>query len=206
MNDKPTIVLSVVVATYNAESTIAKLTQQLVDLHRHRGPMQIVLVNDGSRDRTHDECLELVERLPDMVSYLRLAKNFGEHNAVMAGLRHSLGEYVVVIDDDLQHRPEDAIRLFDEARRGHFDLVYSFFRQRHHSRHRRLGSWFNGVVANLMLDKPRDLYLSSFKCLSRRLVLEILKYRGPFPYVDGLALRCTRNIGRVEVVHCEREV
>jgi glycosyltransferase involved in cell wall biosynthesis len=140
------------------------------------------------------------------VTYLRLAKNFGEHNAVMAGLRRALGAYVVIMDDDLQHRPEDAIRLFEEARAKGFDLVYSHFPQREHSWFRRLGSQFNGWVANLMLDKPKDLYLSSFKCVSRWLVREILKYRGPYPYVDGLALRCTRNIGRVEVVHRQREV
>src|SRR5262249_43477300 len=57
----------------------------------------------------------------------------------------------------------------------------------------------------LLLDKPRDLYLSSFKCLSRFTVGEILKYSGPFPYIDGLALRCTRNIGRVEVRHEPRK-
>src|SRR5205823_9554557 len=73
-------------------------------------------------------------------------------------------------------------------------------RKQHHWL-RNLGSWFNDRVANLLLDKPRDLYLSSFKCLSRFTVGEILKYGGPFPYVDGLALRCTRNIGQIEVRH-----
>ena len=204
--DKASVDLSIVVPVYNAEQTIAALTQQLIDVYRHRGPMQIVLVNDGSGDRSHELCLEMSEKYPDIVSYLRLAKNFGEHNAVMAGLRRTLGAYVVIMDDDLQHRPEDAIRLFEEARAKGFDLVYSYFPRREHNWLRRLGSRFNGWVANFMLDKPKDLYLSSFKCMSRWLVREIVKYRGPYPYVDGLALRCTRNIGRVEVVHQQREV
>ena len=89
--DKPSVDLSIVVPVYNAEQTIAALTRQLIDAYHHRGPMQIVLVNDGSRDRSHEVCLQLAEKFPDMVSYLRLAKNFGEHNAVMAGLRHTLG-------------------------------------------------------------------------------------------------------------------
>jgi undecaprenyl-phosphate 4-deoxy-4-formamido-L-arabinose transferase len=110
------------------------------------------------------------------------------------------------MDDDLQHRPEDAIRLLEKARGKGFDLVYSYFPHRKHNWLRRLGSLFNGWVANFMLDKPRDLYLSSFKCMSRWLVREIVKYRGPYPYVDGLALRCTRNIGRVEVIHRRREI
>ena len=197
--------LSVVIPCYNSEQTIAALARQLVDVCQPVGRVQIVLVNDGSTDRTHEICLELVDKFPGTVSYIRLAKNFGEHNAVMAGLRHAQGDYVVIMDDDLQHRPEDAIRLFNEARSKGFDLVYSYFSRREHGWSRRFGSWFNGVVANFMLDKPRDLYLSSFKCLSRWLVQEVVKYRGPFPYVDGLALRCTRNIGRVEVVHQPRQ-
>ncbi len=197
--------LSVVVPVYNAEQTIAALVQQLLDVFRPRGPIQVVLVNDGSRDRCHEICLELAEKLPDTVTYLRLAKNFGEHNAVMTGLRHAQGAYVVVMDDDFQHRPDDAVRLYDEARSRRLDLVYSYFPQREHGLGRRLGSSFNGWVANFMLDKPKDLYLSSFKCMSRWLVREIIRYRGPFPYVDGLALRCTRNVGRVEVIHQQRE-
>src|SRR5712691_10555220 len=206
MNDVPAIDLSVVIPVYNAETTIGQLTDNLVEVFRSRGALQVVLVNDGSQDRSHDVCVKLVEEFPDIVSYVRLAKNFGEHNAVMAGLRRSLGAYVVIMDDDFQHRPEDAIRLFEEARAKGFDLVYSYFPRREHSWLRRLGSRFNGWVANFMLDKPKDLYLSSFKCMSRWLVREIVKYRGPYPYVDGLALRCTRNIGRVEVVHRQREV
>jgi undecaprenyl-phosphate 4-deoxy-4-formamido-L-arabinose transferase len=205
VDERPSVDLSVVVPVYNAEQTIGVLTQQLVDVCSPRGALQVVLVNDGSRDRSHEVCLELTRKFPDVVSYLRLAKNFGEHNAVMAGLRHALGAYVVVMDDDLQHRPEDAVRMFEEARAQGFDLVYSYFPRREHSMGRRLGSRFNGWVANFMLDKPKDLYLSSFKCMSRWLVREIVKYRGPFPYVDGLALRCTRNIGRVEVTHRQRE-
>jgi len=204
--DKPRVDLSVVVPVYNAEQTIAALVQQLLDAYRPRGPMQVVLVNDGSRDRSHEICLELAEKFPDAVTYLRLAKNFGEHNAVMAGLRYAQGAYVVVMDDDFQHRPEDALRLYDEARTKGFDLVYSYFPRREHGLGRRLGSGFNSWVANFMLDKPKDLYLSSFKCMSRWLVCEIVRYRGPFPYVDGLALRCTRNVGRLEVVHRPREV
>src|SRR6266850_2247750 len=163
----PSVDLSVVVPVYNAEETIAALVQQLLDVYRPRGMMQVVLVNDGSRDRSHEICLGMAEKFPDAVTYLRLAKNFGEHNAVMAGLRHAQGAYVVVMDDDFQHRPEDAVRLYDEARSKDLDLVYSYFPRREHGLGRRLGSSFNNWVANFMLDKPKNLYLSSFKCMSR---------------------------------------
>jgi glycosyltransferase involved in cell wall biosynthesis len=206
MNEKTagSISVSIVIPVFNAEPTITALVERLVNVFNDRYPLQIVLVNDGSSDHTHEACLGLVDKLPGMLSYIRLTRNFGEHNAVMAGLRHTVGQYVVVMDDDFQNRPEDAIKLVDEIRARHLDIVYAFSRRREHSWLRILGSRFNGMVANLMLDKPKDLYLSSFKCLRRWLVEEVVKYRGPFPYVDGLALRCTRDIGRVEVAHQRR--
>jgi glycosyltransferase involved in cell wall biosynthesis len=198
--------VSIVIPVFNAEATIGVLTERLVEVFSDRCALQIVLVNDGSWDRTHEVCLALVDKLPHIVSYICLAKNFGEHNAVMAGLRHSMGDYVVIMDDDCQNHPEDAVRLVDEARTRGLDLVYSDYPSREHHWFRILGSRFNGMAANFMLDKPKDLYLSSFKCLSRWLVREIVKYKGPFPYIDGLALRCTRNIGRIQVAHHRRTI
>lgn len=199
-----TIDVSVVIPVYNAEASIGPLVLDVMDAFRDRGRLQVVLINDASRDRSHEACLDLATKYPDTVTYLRLAKNFGEHNAVMAGLRHAIGAHAVIMDDDFQHRPEDAVRLVQAARAGDYDLVYSSFPEIRQPWRRVLGSRFNGWVANFMLDKPKDLYLSSFKCLSRWLVGEIVRYTGPFPYVDGLALRCTRNIGRVQVLHQAR--
>lgn len=196
--------VSVVIPVFNAEGTIGTLTERLVDVFGRGHSFQIVLVNDGSTDRTHEVCGALVDKFLGIVLYIRLAKNFGEHNAVMAGLHHAEGAYVVIMDDDLENRPEDAARLVEEAREKGFDIVYSSYPRRQHSWFRILGSRFNGLVANVLLDKPKDLYLSSFKCLSRWLVDEVLKYQGPFPYVDGLALRCTRNVGRITASHQRR--
>ena len=119
----------------------------------------------------------------------------------MAGLWHARGEYAVVMDDDFQNPPEEVGRLVDHAIRRGYDIVYTHSPVKHHHWLRNLGSRLNDRVANFMLDKPRHLYLSSFKCLSRFLVDQILRYRGPYPYIDGLALRCTRNIGTLEVRH-----
>ena len=199
---RPTV--TVVIPVYFAEATIGRLVEAVVEAFVPRYGLQIVLVNDGSTDGTHDECGRLLDDHPDVVTYVRLARNFGEHNAVMAGLHRAEGEYVVIMDDDFQNHPSDAVRLVEEARTGGFDIVYSCYPERRHGLHRVLGSKFNGWVANFMIDKPPDLYLSSFKCMTGWLAREVLSYQGPFPYLDGLALRCTRNIGRVTVEHGER--
>jgi len=194
---------SIVIPAYNSERTVGALVDRLVaDLGTDR--LQIVLVNDGSADGTDSACRALVVRYPDIVTYVRLARNFGEHNAVMAGLHHARGDYVVIMDDDFQNPPEEVCRLIEHAQRGGYDVVYTRYTKKRHHWGRNFASRLNDRVANLMLDKPRDLYLSSFKCLTRFTVQEILKYRGPYPYVDGLVLRCTRNIGTLAATHAER--
>jgi len=168
--------------------------------------LQIVLVNDGSPDRSDQVCRALQKCHPESVVYVRLARNFGEHNAVMAGLHRATGEHIVVIDDDFQNPPEEVARLVDYARDHDYDVVYTRYARKHHSWFRNLGSRFNNAVATVLLDKPRDLYLSSFKCLNQFTAREILRYTGPYPYVDGLILRCTRNIGTLLVRHEPRSV
>jgi len=202
-SEQKTPSLTVVIPVYNAEATIGPLVAALLAAP----PVpetDIVLVNDGSRDGSHRVCLACCEKFPDRVTYLRLARNFGEHNAVMAGLCQAGGDYVVTMDDDFQNPPAEAARLVAAAMEGGYDVVYAAFRQKCHDAFRNYGSAFNDKVATWLLGKPPHVYLSSFKCLSRFLVEEITDYAGPSPYVDGLILRVTDNIGQVEVEHKDR--
>jgi undecaprenyl-phosphate 4-deoxy-4-formamido-L-arabinose transferase len=194
---------TIVIPVFNGAATIEPLVDRLIDV-LDAGGLQIVLVNDGSPDNSDAVCRALQARFPDTIVYVELAKNFGEHNAIMAGLRYARGDYVVIMDDDFQNPPEEVARLIDYASAHHFEVVYTHYHRRRHQWHRILGSRFNGLVAGFLLDKPRGLYLSSFKCLSRFIVGEIIKYSGPYPYIDGLVLRSTRNIGAIEVRHDPR--
>jgi glycosyltransferase involved in cell wall biosynthesis len=187
---------------YNSATTIGPLVERLIEVLE--SPLQVVLVDDASSDGSRAVCLELCERHPEFVTYLELSRNFGEHNAVMAGLNCADGDHVVIMDDDFQNPPEEVPRLIACAVAGNHDVVYTRYPQKRHSRLRNLGSSFNDLVATLLLSKPRGLYLSSFKCLSRFAVRELISYRGPYPYVDGLVLRSTRRIGVVAVEHHAR--
>jgi len=197
------VLISIVIPVYNGARTIGPLVGRLVEVLPVT-TLQIVLVDDGSLDASDEVCRALSARYAGVVTYVKLGRNFGEHNAVMAGLWHARGDYAVIMDDDFQNPPEEVSRLIDHAVRHGHDVVYTFSAVKHHHWLRNLGSRLNDRVANFMLDKPRHLYLSSFKCLSRFLVDQILKYRGPYPYIDGLALRCTGNIGTIEVRHDAR--
>ncbi|HYB43541.1 MAG TPA: glycosyltransferase family 2 protein [Candidatus Methylomirabilis sp.] len=191
---------SIVIPVYNGARTIRPLVERLLQMLSARS-IQIVLVDDGSADDSDAVCRTLHARHLERVTYVRLGKNFGEHNAVMAGLHHARGDYVVIMDDDFQNPPHEVGRLLDHAASLGYDVVYTYYPHKRHHWLRNVASRLNDRVANFMLDKPRSLYLSSFKCLSRFAVDEIVKYRGPYPYIDGLALRCTRNIGTIEVQH-----
>jgi undecaprenyl-phosphate 4-deoxy-4-formamido-L-arabinose transferase len=195
--------LSIVIPVYNAEKTIESLCKTLMDLYGKSFRLEIVLVNDNSRDSTHLICRRLHEEYRETVTYLRLARNFGEHCAVMAGLNHVTGELCVVMDDDFQNPPEEIGRLVAEIEKG-FDVVYSRYPVKRDSFFRNLGSRLNDRMANVILHKPAGLYLSSFKIMNRFLVDEIVKYTGPDPYIDAIILRATASIGMIEVRHDER--
>jgi polyisoprenyl-phosphate glycosyltransferase len=198
--------ISVVVPVYEGAATVPKLIDQLSLKLRPQNELELILVNDGSTRDNSDEVCETAARQNDWIVYLELTKNFGEHNAVMAGLNHCTGDFVVIMDDDLQNPPHEVIRLVDELERSGHDVVFSAYKKKKHSIDRNLGSAFNDWVASYVLKKPSDLYLSSFKAMRKSLVKQIIKYDGPFPYIDGLILRNTSRLGSLEVEHYSREV
>ena len=197
--------IGIVIPVYNGALTIGNLIDKLIALLPYKNK-KIILVNDGSTDNSHEVCLKKVEQYPHIVTYLSLSKNFGEHNAVMAGLNYADTDYVVVMDDDFQNPPDEVEKLINVAVEGGYDVIYSYYEEKKHTFFRNLGSKFNDIVATFLLDKPPNLYLSSFKCINRFTVNEVIKYKGPFPYIDGLILRVTRNIGKVMVRHEERQI
>lgn len=196
--------LSIVIPLYYSESTIGSLVENVVqELTGLFDRLEIILVNDGSRDGTHVAALATVSRYPGIVRYFRLSRNFGEHNAVMCGLKQSRGDYVCIIDDDFQTPPREIHKLVTLMDKG-FDVVYSYYAKKNHSVFRNLGSAFNNWMATLLLGKPRDLYLSSFKIMNRFLVDAVTSYEGPFPYIDSLILRATDSIGTQLCEHDKR--
>ena len=193
------------IPVYNSAATIGDLVSQLIEIIGQQEELQIVLANDGSPDNCDELCRGLAIANPEIITYLKLAKNFGEHNAVMAGLNHARGDYTIIMDDDFQNPPAEVIRLVKFARDGNYDIVYSKFPKKHHHIIRNLGSNLQNMMASILLKKPQSLYLSSFKCLSRFVVGQIIDYKGPHPYIDGLALRSSNNIGVLEVEHKPRK-
>jgi len=195
--------LSIVVPVYNGAGSIPVLVEALTRLEV-AGGLEIVLVNDNSPDNSLEVCRALCRRNQVALTVVNLARNFGEHNAVMAGLGQARGAYIITMDDDLQNPPEEVVRLWQYARDQAFDVVYTYYAEKKHALWRNLGSRFTNWCADHLLDKPKGLYLSSFRCMSAFAARAIADHTGPFPYVDGLLMQVTQNIGRLQVDHLPR--
>jgi glycosyltransferase involved in cell wall biosynthesis len=119
-------------------------------------------------------------------------------------LREACGAWVITMDDDLQNPPSEVVRLLQYAQASGKEAIYTWYGSKEHAAWRNLGSRFTNKVADVVLDKPQGLYLSSFRCLSAFVVEHVIRYTGPFPYIDGLVLQVTQSIDRVEVKHLPR--
>ncbi|MBE9466332.1 glycosyltransferase family 2 protein [Dyadobacter subterraneus] len=195
--------LSVIIPVYNSEATIEllvkKLQQELKDIL-----FEIILISDGSSDRSNIICSRLATESGN-VRFIALRRNYGEFNAVICGLNWASGEFCVMIDDDFQNPPDEIRKLVNRAEEGSYDVVYTFYSKKEHAIYRNLGSRLVNWITSYLLNKPKDLYLSSFKLIRKEVVEEIIKYKGPYPYIDGLIFRITNNIGTVQVIHQKRE-
>ncbi|MBP6819187.1 MAG: glycosyltransferase family 2 protein [Ferrovibrio sp.] len=199
----PLFALSIVVPVYNGANSVPTLVDALARLEVEGG-LEIVLVNDCSPDNSLAVCRELCAANSVALSVVNLSRNYGEHNAVMAGLKHARGAHIITMDDDLQNPPEEVLRLWRHTRDGGFDVVYTYYAEKQHESWRNLGSRFTNWCADHLLDKPKGLYLSSFRCMSAFLARTVVDHDGPFPYIDGLIMQITQNIGRLQVAHLPR--
>ena len=198
------ILVSIIIPTYKGETTLEKLIKELIQVFENY-KIEIIIVNDCSPDHTHKICKKLIDEFPQSITYIQLSKNFGEHNAVMAGLRNCDGDIALIMDDDYQNLPSEALKLAEHTINNDYDVVFAKYKIKEDSFIRNLMSKIANYCAVSLIDKPKDLYLSSFKCIKRNLINEVIKYTGPFPYIDGLLLSKTHNIGSCEAQHAARK-
>ena len=194
--------IDIVIPVYNSESCLLELSKQLSDKLENISH-RIIYVNDNSADNSWTLLKQISKNTHNVIA-INLAKNFGQDCAIMAGLSHTDGDYIVIMDDDLQHDPAAIPLLLDNIIKSRSHVVYANFKQKKQSKIKNFGSWLNDKVANIVLKKPHDIYLSPFKILKKSLVDKIIQYKGPYPYIDGLIFRYTTNITQVLVSHHKR--
>lgn len=196
--------ISLVIPCYRSENTIETVLEE-IEATMSKRPVftyQIVLVNDSSPDNLSKKLGELVGRFRN-VDVVEFTKNFGQHAALMCGLRHADGDIVVCLDDDGQTPADQVFDLVDTLNEG-FDVVYANYPQLKKTFFRNFGTVVNNLMAELLISKPKDIMMTSYFCMNRVIVDEVIKYTNAYPYVGGLVLRSTNNIGKVMVNHRDR--
>ena len=197
--------VSFVIPCYQSEGTIRAVAEEIAetmaDLPRY--DWELILVNDCSPDGTFSVIRDLAVQNP-RITAVDLAKNFGQHAALMCGMRHTRGDAVICLDDDGQTPADEVGKLLEKLEAG-YDVVYACYEDKQESGFRRFGSNVNRRMTEIMLSKPKELELTSYFAARRFIVEEMLRYEHCYPYVMGLVLRSTRKICNVPVRHRARE-
>lgn len=196
--------ISFVIPCYNSHETLPGVVEDIdkAMLGQPGEEYEMILVNDCSPDNTGEVIAGLCREKP-YITGVDLVKNFGQHAALMAGFHYVNGDIVICMDDDGQTPADEVWKLIEQIKLGH-DVVYARYNEKHHSLFRNLGSKMNDIMADVMLNKPRDLYVSSYFAIKRFLVDEMIRYENPYPYVIGLVLRSTKDIVNVDITHKDR--
>ncbi|MBQ8305153.1 MAG: glycosyltransferase family 2 protein [Blautia sp.] len=199
------MLVSIVIPCYNSEQTIEKVVDQCMEVFESlpEYDCEMILVNDFSRDGTWEAIRRAALRYP-RVTGVNLAKNFGQHAAIMAGFSYVNGDYVVGMDDDLQNHPSQIPEFLAKAEEG-YDVVFGVFKERHFSTGKNLTGSVSRFLLWHLLDRPKDIQMSSF-WLARRYVVEKAKeYEGCNAFIQLLFFRTTHNMANIEIEHFDRE-
>lgn len=198
------MLISFVIPCYKSEKNLNSVVSEIFNVMESTNyQYEIILVDDCSPDETAKEIKVLSQNHPAITGIL-LAKNMGQHAALMAGLGRTQGDLVICADDDGQTPIINAIDLIDKIKKG-YDVVYADYHERsERSIGRRVGTIVNRYMANWLIGKPKEIGTSSFVAMKRYVVDEILKYKNPYPYIAGLIFRTTNNITSVKVAQRQR--
>jgi len=196
---------SVIVPVYNSELTLSELYDRTAAVFADSGfTFEMVFVDDFSQDNSWEVLKQLKKLHPGSITAIKLAKNFGQHNAVFCGMEHAKGELMITIDDDLQVPPEEIRKLIQVYKDKDADLVYGYFGKKKHSIIRNIGSYFIKKSSRILLNSPGEG--SSFRLVTAGLAANILKHQQHFMYIDELFLWYTSNIAFTEVKHQKRSI
>jgi undecaprenyl-phosphate 4-deoxy-4-formamido-L-arabinose transferase len=195
--------VSVVVPVYNAAATLVELVERLeAVLTRVADDYEILLVNDGSRDASWQLLAQLVSRNPRLRAF-DLLRNYGQHNALLLGIREARGEVIVTIDDDLQHPPEEIPRLLGAIVDG-YDVVYGSPRQEQHDIWRVTASRLTKLALQDALGVDAARNVSAFRAFRTEIRTAFASYQGPWVSIDILLSWGAQRFSSVPVAHSPR--
>lgn len=195
--------LSIVIATYNAENTIEALFAELKKVLEREGlSFEIIFVEDCGQDNTWG----VITRLNDIdnrVRGIKLSRNYGQHNAILCGIRESKGEIIVTLDDDLQNPPEEIPRLIDKLTEG-YDVVYGVSKNKAHGFFRNVASKMTKVILSEVIGSANAKNISPYRAFRTKIRSAFEHYKSPSVNIDVLLTWGTTNFGAIEVRQDDR--
>jgi glycosyltransferase involved in cell wall biosynthesis len=192
--------ISVVVPVYNSGYSLEHFYNVLSkELKKICDDYEIIMVDDGSIDNSYEK-MEKVHSIDSRVKIIKLDGNFGQQNALMCGFHYSTGDYVVTLDDDLQHPPEEIYKLKKKMDEG-YDVVYGIPIIKQHSGYRKMGSKVTNYLFNKICLKPKNIKISSFRIIRKNVVKEIIKDKTSFVYISAITFKNTKRVSNVFVNH-----
>ncbi len=195
--------VSFVIPCYKSENTVAKVVEEAINTVTAKGDeYEIVMVSDNSPDNVYSVIKEMCAKDPCLKG-AELSKNFGQHSALMAAYSMCTGDVIVSVDDDGQIPICDTYALIDKMSEG-YDVVYAKYENAKYNIFRRMGSRINSWMMETLINKPRDITVTSFFVAKRYVIDEMLKYKNAYPFIMGLVFRTTNKIANVTVKHRSR--
>ena len=194
--------LSIIIPVFNSSNILKLLTTDIMNVLNKKLPRinyEIFLVNDNSTDNSWNE-IYLLSKLSNLIKGINLINNFGQHNAIMAGLNECTGNVAITMDDDYQHDPKAIVNIFNLVN-DNFDVCYVNYIDRKHEKWKIFFSNLSNIISIFFLNKPLNIYCSSFKGFKKKIINEIITYKKRHVYVDSLILKSSRNITTIPVLH-----
>jgi len=198
--------VSIIVPVYNSSPMLEELAQRIeltmTSLNLENN-YELLLINDASEDDSWKTITLLIKQFT-FIKGINLSENFGQHNAIMAGLNNCCGDYIITIDDDLQHSPEFFPDILNVLKTK--DVCYTNYKNRKHIGWKKFVSNLNNVISSFILNKPLRIYMSSYRGMVKKIQLQIIQFKKSDVYIDGLIINSTKNIGMISVDHHARKI
>lgn len=205
-DDTQNIEFSIIVPVYNSEYTLIELSERLkTTLKKLTESFEIILIDDFSHDNSWN-VMKFLHRDDNRIKIIQLQKNFGQHNATLCGFNYASGTYIITLDDDLQHPPEEITKLIKHIQNG-FDVVYGKYEPKNSNLIQNIMSKAFQRTIHKILNFPDTVFFSSFAIYKKPVVKNMIIIKNSFPFIFGLVAQSTssKNIGNVNVNHFGRK-
>lgn len=196
--------LTFIIPVFNGEHTIYPLFKEIRNVCiKCNYKYEVIFVWDCGPDNSWRSIINLKLEFPLEIKAIRLSRNFGQHNAIICGFAHATGDFIVTLDEDLQHNPHDVRLLIAKQQENDYDVVYGFYSERHHS-------WFRNITSKILRNMLSvgipglNKEYSAFRLLKRDLAMATIDMQNSYTFLDGYISWITKNVTAVSVSHTDR--